>query len=345
VTLLATVSWLACRLPDGAIGAVATIVGGAWYRLTPQRAARARRNLARVAGSLAQRDAASAPIRAAATEPRALEALVRSAYRHAVRYYLDMIRVPAVGERMLRERLVIETPEVVEQAFAGGRPVIFVGLHYGAIELPALYLARRTGRITTVPMETLTDQALQAWILRTRSRVGLRIVGLAEARRELGAALQRGESIGLIGDRDLTGNGIPIELFGTPARLPAGPALLALESGAPVFVVAVRRGPHGTWRGWLHEIPVPAEGLRRDRLVAVLDAMARAFEDAIAMAPDQWWTVFYSIWDDLDGDRDGRARTDDVPGGSERGRVRPDGLAAARAGIAHRSDDPQGKPR
>jgi KDO2-lipid IV(A) lauroyltransferase len=246
-------------------------------------------------------DQADRRIVAAASDPNALERLVRSAYRHAVRYYLDMIRVPALGEQLLRDRLVVETPEVVERAFAGGRPVIFVGLHFGAIELPALYLARRTGRISTVPMETLADPALQAWIIRTRSRAGLRIVNLAEARRELGAALERGESIGLVADRDLTGNGVPTQLFGAPARLPAGPAVLALEGEAPIFVTAVRRTADGEWRGRLREVPLPAEGPRRERVSAVLDGIAAAFEDAVALAPDQWWTVFYRIWDDLPG--------------------------------------------
>ena len=302
VAVLTAASWLACRLPEGAIDGVATVLGAAWYRVTPARAAQARRNLARVAGYLAANDEAVDPrVRQAATDPRALESLVRSAYRHAIRYYLDMTRVPAVGERMLRERLTIETPDVVERAFSGGRPVIFVGLHFGVIELPALYLARRTRRITTVPMETLGDPALQAWIVRTRSQAGLRIVGLAEARRELRAALDRGESIGLIGDRDLTGNGVPTRLFGFPARLPAGPAVLAVESQAPIFVAAVRRAPGGGWRGHLREVRVPDEGPRRERVASVLEDIARAFEASVAAAPDQWWTVFHPIWDDLAG--------------------------------------------
>jgi KDO2-lipid IV(A) lauroyltransferase len=290
---------------------LASILGWAWYAATPRRAAQARLNLGRVVGFLATEATEAATggrpngvgidprLRAAARDPEALEALVRSAYRHAVRYYLDMIRVPSVGGRLIRERLVIETPEVVDRAFEAGRPVIFVGLHFGAIELPALYLAHRTQRITTVPMETLADPALQSWVLRTRSRAGLRIVGLTEARRELLAALDRGESIGLIGDRDLTGNGVPVEFFGVPARLPAGPALLAIETGAPVFVAAVRRTPGGRWRGNLREVALPPEGPRRERLVATLGEIARAFEASVAAAPDQWWTVFHPVWDDL----------------------------------------------
>jgi KDO2-lipid IV(A) lauroyltransferase len=299
---VAGASWLAARLPEGVLAGLAVLFGAIWYRITPARAARARRNLARVAAHLAGRDASADPrLHAAATDPRALESLVRSAYRHAVHYYLDMIRIPAIGERDLLDRLEIETSEIVDRAFSTGRPAIFVGLHFGAIELPAMYLARRTGRIMTVPMETLADPALQAWILRTRSRAGLRIVGLAEARRELRAALDRGESIGLIGDRDVTGNGIAVPFFGAPARLPVGPAMLAIESGAPVFVGAVRRVPGGRWRGQLREVPRAPDGPRRERVVATLDGMARAFEASVAAAPDQWWTVFYPIWDDGSG--------------------------------------------
>jgi KDO2-lipid IV(A) lauroyltransferase len=321
VAIVMAASWLACRLPEGAMAWVAAVLGQVWYLITPGRAAQARRNLDRVVKDLAARHPTAGQvgtdpaggldprIRAAAHDPKVLEALVRSAYRHAVRYYLDMIRVPVLGERLLRDRLVIETPDVVERAFGAGRPVIFVGLHFGAIELPALYLARRTGRISTVPMETLADPALQAWMIRTRSRAKLRIVGLAEARRELGAALDRGESIGLIADRDLTGNGVATRLFGAPARLPAGPALLAIDRDAPVFVAAVRRTADGAWRGRLREVTVPPEGPRRERIARVVDGIASAFEDAVALAPDQWWTVFYPIWDDPPGgpnDQDGR---------------------------------------
>ena len=60
---------------------------------------------------------------------------------------------------------------------------MFVGLHFGAIELPALYLASRVGG-AVAPMETVDDEALQAWFTRTRGAAGVRIVGLREARRE-----------------------------------------------------------------------------------------------------------------------------------------------------------------
>jgi KDO2-lipid IV(A) lauroyltransferase len=241
-------------------------------------------------------------VRAAARDPRALERLVRAAFRHGARYYLEVARTPALVGHDLDERMAIETPDVVAGAFAAGRPVIFVGLHFGAIELPALYLAARVGG-AVAPMETVDDAGLQDWFVRTRGAAGVRIVGLREARRELLAALRDGTSVGLVGDRDLTGGGLPVTLFGAPANLPLGPAMLAVESGAPLYVVGVRRTRVGRYVGRLDHVDVPAEGSRRDRVTAAMTGLAAAFERIVATAPEQWWAVFFPIWPDLEAGR------------------------------------------
>src|SRR4029077_17321287 len=130
---------------------------------------------------------------------------------------------------------------------------------------------------------------LQRWFERSRGAVGLRIVGLREARRELLAALRRGEPVGLVGDRDVTGGGIPIVLFGSPAPLPIGPGLLAIESGATPYVVAVRRAEKGLYRGRVEAVAVPVDGTLRERLTGVMNAQARALARGIATAPGTGW--------------------------------------------------------
>ena len=295
---LAVASWLAGHLPERPLIALAELAGDAWYRATPERAAQARRNLARVVTWLAANDRGTPLARAAARDPRALERLVRLAYRHAARYYLEVMRTPVIAGAELPRRISIETPETVEQAFTPGRPAIFVGLHFGALELPALYLASRVGEAVG-PMETLDDPDLQAWFVRSRGSVGLRIVGLREARRELTTALRAGTYVGLVGDRDLTGGGTLTELFGAPARLPLGPALLAIETGAPPYVAAVRRAGPGRYIGRLETVDVAIDGSRRERATATTASIARAFERVIADAPEQWWAVFFPIWPDL----------------------------------------------
>jgi KDO2-lipid IV(A) lauroyltransferase len=298
--LVAVVTWLLCLMPAGLAFGLADVAGNVWYRVAPARAATGRRNLARVTGYLATHDMGDERVRRAAADPRALEQLLRSAFRHAARYYVEVARTPTMGPDTVQRQLLVETPDVVDGAFSGERPVIFVGLHFGAIELPALLLAQRTGRVATVPMETIDDPELQRYFVRSRGRVGLRIVGLREAARELLAALRRGESVGLVGDRDITGGGHLVPLFGAPAPLPIGPALLAIEAGAPIYVTGVRRAGTGQYRGKLIPLATPGSGTRRERVNATLAALATTFESIVADAPDQWWSVFFPIWPDLE---------------------------------------------
>ena len=303
---LIAASWLACHLPEWPLTKAADLAGAAWYRLAPERAAQARRNLGRVCRALDADGRGSVTARAAARDPVALERLVRAAFRHSARYYLEVARTPALRRHDLEERLFVETPEVVEEAFGSDRAVIFVGLHFGAIELPALYLASRVGG-AVAPMETVDDAGLQDYFVRTRGAAGVRIVGLREARRELLGALRTGTSVGLVGDRDLTGGGWPVTLFGASANLPLGPAMLAVESGAPIYVVGVRRTGIGRYRGGLQAIDVPSEGSRRERVAATMTALAAAFERVVAAAPEQWWAAFFPIWPDLETEAAGHA--------------------------------------
>ncbi|HYM84868.1 MAG TPA: hypothetical protein VEY67_12030, partial [Candidatus Dormibacteraeota bacterium] len=299
------------RLPERPLIGLAELAGSIEYRVAGQRREQARRNLGRVAAWLAEQDLGPPAARRAAPDAHALEELVRSAFRHHGRYWLELIRAGEVTRRYIDERVLIESPDVLEQALGPGGPVIFVGLHFGAIEMPGFYLGH-SGRTAVAPMETVADPALQRWFLETRAAMGVRIVGLREARRELTEALERGDAVGLVADRDLTGGGISRSFFGAAAPLAAGPALLVLETGAPAFAVAVRRTGPGRYRARLERLEMAADGTRRERVEAFLDKEARAFERLIADAPEQWWAVFHPIWPDLAVSP--AATTDGAPG-------------------------------
>ena len=166
----------------------------------------------------------------------------------------------------VRERIVVETPEAVERVFESGRAI---DLRRGALRVDraARRLPRRALRPPSVaPMETLADPELQRYFVRTRGAIGVKIVTLRAARRELRAALERGDPVGLIADRDISGGGIAVPLFGTPAPLPIGPPLLALEADATIVVAGVRRTTPGHYAGGIEEVAVPAVGTRRERV-------------------------------------------------------------------------------
>ncbi len=294
--LLGSASWGACHLPERLAIRLAELAGDLWYRLAPAKRDLARANLERVVTWMAANQAGDPTAWPAASDPRQLERLVRSAFRHYARNYLETMRAPTMGGAYVTERTTIEDPSVVDAAFAEKGPVIFVGLHFGSLELPGFYLVERSGRPVTTPMETIDEPAVQAWFVRTRNVVGIRLVELKVARSELAGALERGEIAGLVADRDITGGGVELSFFGSPAPIPAGPGLLAIQSHVPAFVAGVWRTRPGYYRGRLERVDVPAGGSRREQLTAFLAAEVAAFERIIAKAPDQWWAVFFPIW-------------------------------------------------
>ena len=151
-------------------------------------------------------------------------------------------------------------------------------------------------------METIDDPPLQGWFDRTRGAVGVRIVGLREARRELLAALRAGTPVGLVGDRDLTGGGLAGPRSSAhPAPLPLGPAMLAVESGAPAYVVGVRRSGVGRYRGRLAAVTSRRRGRAASGSTATMTALARRRSSGSSRTPpSSGGRVFFPIWPDLE---------------------------------------------
>jgi phosphatidylinositol dimannoside acyltransferase len=298
-TLLLAAARVLAVLPEAPLVAAADSVGELWYRLTPRRAAQARANLHRVCQGLDAQRRGSRAVRRAAADPAALERLVRSCYRHATRYYLEVARTGSYDLARAVARVELETPDEVRRALMEGRPTILVGMHFGALELPAMYVHHLVGHRFTAPMESVDDPVLQRWFLSSRGRMGVDIVPLKDARRPLVAALRRGDSIGIVNDRDVTGTGIPVSFFGAPAPFSPGVAMLAIETGTQVFVGSARRIKGRRYAGKLVSVPLPETGSRREKVVALTTSVAGAFETLIADAPEQWWGAFHVIWPDL----------------------------------------------
>jgi KDO2-lipid IV(A) lauroyltransferase len=291
---------LILHMPERLVWALGDMAGRSAYRVSAVRRDRARRNLRRVVEWMAANGRGAERYRAAATNPEALEELVRLAFMNHARYYLEMARAPRFTARLVNERLGVETPDEVAAWLTERRALILVGMHFGAIELPGFYAVHRLGPIVA-PMEAVVNARVQRYIFSTRATIGVRIVTLEEAVVELLAALRRNEPVGLIADRAITGGGIEVELFGARTKIPAGPVLLATETGAPIYVSGVRRVGPGRYLGNLFHLEPPDGGSRRARTRATALEEARLFERVISDAPEQWLSVFHPIWPDLEG--------------------------------------------
>jgi KDO2-lipid IV(A) lauroyltransferase len=295
---LISLSGVASRLPAAPLHRIAHVAGFGWYLAAPGQRALARANLRRVCAWLDENGMASPRVQRAAHDPARLERLLREAFSHRVRYYLEVAMNVRVDPAFLARHLSLADPEAVDRELNRPGPALVIGLHLGALELPAQYITVARGRRAIAPMETLRNPMVQAYLERTRGRTGVRIVPIARARPVLEHALARGDIVGLIADRDISGRGVPVTLFGARTRLPAGPGILAADTGVPAFAAAAIRSGWGEYRGFVIPIESAVGDTRRERARAFIDGVARAFERLVAEAPEQWWSIFQPIWEE-----------------------------------------------
>ena len=205
------------------------------------------------------------------------------------RYYLESFQLPSLDAAAIDAGFGYEGVDAIERAVRSGVGPILVMPHLGTWEWAAWWLALVPNMKVTAVVEPLEPPEVFEWFVSFRQRLGMDIVPLGpDAGGRLVAAIKRGDVVCLLADRDVTGNGVAVEFFGERTRLPAGPALLALRTGAPLIPAAVY------WRGRTrHAIAGPpvdtrrSGGIRSDTNRVVQD-FAAALEGLIRAAPEQW---------------------------------------------------------
>jgi phosphatidylinositol dimannoside acyltransferase len=219
--------------------------------------------------------------------------LMRAALRSYARYWLETFRLPVMDKAALaaatQERL--EGMDVLDKAYADGRGVVAVLPHSGNWDVAAVWLIAHGIPFTTV-VERLRPESLYRRFVAYRESLGMEVLPLTGGPRPasevLAERLRAGGMVCLVGDRDLTRGGVQVDFFGEPATMPAGPALLAVTTGAALM-------PVGLWYEGarcgvrLHPIvPVPAQGRLRERVQAATQAVADRFAADIAQHPEDW---------------------------------------------------------
>ncbi|MGZ8475463.1 MAG: lysophospholipid acyltransferase family protein [Candidatus Limnocylindria bacterium] len=273
-------------LPSGVAYRLADLAGDAWYRLAPARRRLVAANLGRVCAATGR------PARG-----RTFTALVRAAFRHHARYYVELLRVPHYGLEDVDR--MIEVPQwPTFEAAMRGRPSILVSAHVGNFEPFGTFLASRGIRPMS-PIEEIEPRPLYEFLAAHRGGSHVDLVPLRDARRALSARLRDGGMVGIIGDRDITGGGQEVELFGHPTTIPTGPAFLAVTQRATLVAGRCLRTGPDRFRGEGEIIEVPDTGDRRADVATVAARIAARFERDIADAPEQWWGAFQPRWPDL----------------------------------------------
>jgi KDO2-lipid IV(A) lauroyltransferase len=240
------------------------------------------------------------------TDPETLRAVSRLGMRSALRQYCEQFRLPVWSRKRVVSRADI-TPEDVRllRALAESpRGVVLALGHSGNYDHAGAWLVNLLdGGFTTVA-EHLKPESVAEKFLDYRRGLGMEVLphdGGPSVFGTLARRLREGKVVCLVADRDLSASGVTVDFFGEQVRMAAGPAALAVQTGAALHPANLWFSAPGRMGIRVHpEIPVPAEGTRPEKIAQMTQALADAYAVGVAAHPEDWHMLQKYFLADLD---------------------------------------------
>ncbi len=216
-------------------------------------------------------------------------------------YVVDFARLPNLSPELIESILVKDEHfEALDHALEKGRGVIVVCMHFGNWDLGASSAALK-GYPISVMAETFSDKNLDKMIVGAREKLGLKVIKIESAAPSIIRDLRKNRLLAILLDRPMQdGEGVHVEFFGKDAIVPAGPARLALRTGAAVAPVAfpkLQTNGLGISALTAFDVNVGQESGENDEdaVQRLTQAIMNEHEKFIRLHPTQWY-MFRRFW-------------------------------------------------
>ena len=260
-----------------------------------------------------------------AIDGKELRTLSRKVLRSYARYYMETFRLQVIPKQRILDGMHANHANVdlSLEYMKNGRGVIYALPHMGDFEQAGLWVnLYGAGSFTTVAERLKPESVFQRFV-EFRQSLGMEVLPTTGGPHPFGVMAQRlraGKLVCIVADRDLSDTGVEVDFFGEKALLPAGPAALAVQTGAALMPVSCWFVGDTQWGTHVYdEIPVPESGDRRQKVAAMTQQLAAVFEQAIRERPTDWHMLQRVFVADLDPERLAKSRARNGNGNGRNG--------------------------
>ena len=230
-------------------------------------------------------------------EPIELEFMTNQGMRSYLRYWCDTFRFPGWSRERILDTTTVTNENFLRDPIDAKRGCIVALPHAGNWDHAGAYFCSSGIPLTTVA-ERLKPEKLFRKFLEYRTKIGMEVLSLdSRSMAVLSQRLRAGKLVALVADRDLSKSGIPVKFFEAQARMPAGPALLAISTGADLITAYVKYTQTGIHIKFEEAIAVPVDGTTGEKAASMTQVIADRFEKNIAANPVDWH-MLQRIWID-----------------------------------------------
>jgi KDO2-lipid IV(A) lauroyltransferase len=216
-----------------------------------------------------------------------IEAIARASYEHLGRETMMMLRLATMSREEVVARTRVVNEDAAKEAIDRGRGVVAVAGHLGNWEIGAAMMAARGYAVDVVAKRTANPLFYER-VLSARERLGVGVIDFQRATRQALQALRAGRSVVFAADQHAGRSGLWVPFFGRPASTYRGPALMALRTGAAMFLGVPVRMPDGVYEMTLEPIPVERTGDMDGDVLRLTVEYTQRLESAVREYPEQY---------------------------------------------------------
>lgn len=221
-----------------------------------------------------------------------LDRTTRGSFRTYARMILDVLRMRTMSFERLRQLITLEGLEHLEAGIARGKGIIAVLPHAGNWEPASNIIAFLPYRFLAVVDEGVVSRAVAG----SRQRAGMSVVEQSKAARPTIRALRQNSVVILVADLVKDFRAARVQLFGRETYLPAGPAYLAVRTGATVIpVIAIRQADNTSVITVEPALYPDPRANPVDEAHRISQAIADYFQQVIRGHPEQWYP-YRRLW-------------------------------------------------
>ncbi|MGW8888186.1 phosphatidylinositol mannoside acyltransferase [Streptomyces sp. NPDC055749] len=232
-----------------------------------------------------------------------LAELSRAGMRSYMRYWMESFRLPTWTPRRIKDSIEVRETHRLKEGLDAGRGVIIALPHLANWDLAGAWVTTDLKVGFTTVAERLNPETLYDRFVAYREGLGMEVLphNGGAAFGTLARRLRAGGLVCLVADRDLSASGVEVNFFGDTARMPAGPALLAQQTGALLLPVTLWYDGTPVMKVRIHPpVEEPETGDRTEKTSVMTQALADAFAVGIAEHPEDWH-MLQRLWiSDLD---------------------------------------------
>ena len=229
--------------------------------------------------------------------PQKLEELTKLGMRSYLRYWFDTFRLSKWSKNRIISTTQVIRENLLRDPIQSKQGCIVALPHAGNWDHAAAYFCS-TGITLTAVVEKLKPEAIFKKFLAYRESIGIEAISHKEKTIPiLTERLQAGKLIALVADRDMSRNGIEVNFFGKTSKMPSGPAILAIKTGAPLITAYVRYTSGGIEIIFDETLKPTNSGSEEEQIKIITQSMADNFAKRIKENPVDWH-MLQRIWVD-----------------------------------------------